>query len=253
MIIYNNKPKKMKYSLYVQSYNSKKQLKILTVKVWKKFMKITSAFDGGNIRCLTHDSAANITLEIEKDQNSEFFQWFYFRLVGSRGESYRLRIINAGKAAYPEGWKNYRAVASYDRKNWFRVQTDFDGNVLEIYHQITKDSIYFAYFAPYTMEQHQDLITRCIQHSKVSLKVVGNSLDGVNIDLLSIGEDKRKKLKIWIIARQHPGETMAQWFIDGFQRSTAPFHRSTPILQKYAEFTSTSYISIKLAKLNDLQ
>jgi murein tripeptide amidase MpaA len=31
-----------------------------------------------------------------------------------------------------------------------------------------------------------------------------------------IGEDADHKNKIWVTARQHPGETMAQWLIEGF-------------------------------------
>ncbi|MFN7093945.1 MAG: carboxypeptidase family protein, partial [Burkholderiales bacterium] len=37
---------------------------------------------------------------------------------------------------------------------------------------------------------------------------------GRNLDLLTIGESEAKN-KVWIIARQHPGETMAEWFMEG--------------------------------------
>lgn len=30
-----------------------------------------------------------------------------------------------------------------------------------------------------------------------------------------MGNEAEADLKIWIIARQHPGETMAEWFIEG--------------------------------------
>ena len=78
-------------------------------------MKISSTFDGGNIDCLACSDAADIQLKIRNDNESEFFQWFYFRLSGARGEDCALKIVNAGAAAYPKGWESYRAVASYDR------------------------------------------------------------------------------------------------------------------------------------------
>ena len=78
-------------------------------------MKISSSFDGGNIICLDCSSPENITLEIEKDNNSDFFQWFFFRLSEGKDETCNIRILNAGSASYPKGWEHYRVVASYDR------------------------------------------------------------------------------------------------------------------------------------------
>src|SRR3546814_2756820 len=66
-------------------------------------LSITSAFDGGNIRVLDI-SGHRADLEIVKDQNSDFHQWFYFRLAGAAGEEVELRILNCGGAAYPDGW-----------------------------------------------------------------------------------------------------------------------------------------------------
>jgi len=42
----------------------------------------------------------------------------------------------------------------------------------------------------------------------VRLRVIGQSIDGRNMDLLQVGEDvpgQPRKLRVWIIARQHPG------------------------------------------------
>ncbi len=51
-----------------------------------------------------------------------------------------------------------------------------------------QDAIYYAYFAPYSYERHQDLIAKCISHKAVRLEVLGETLDGHDIDLLRIGE-----------------------------------------------------------------
>src|SRR3546814_7177213 len=66
-------------------------------------IQITSAFDGGNIRVLsiTDDTAE---LEIETDHQSDFYQWFYFRVAG--GDAATMRITNAGGSAYPGGWRS---------------------------------------------------------------------------------------------------------------------------------------------------
>lgn len=178
-------------------------------------MHISSDFDGGNIICLAADDPDNIRLQIRKDAGGEFFQWFSFRLVGETGRSYRLVIENAGEASYPAGWQGYKAAASYDRETWFRAPTSFDGRSLVIEVTLEAESLYLAYFAPYSMERHADLIARCLQSPLVRLDVPGRSLDGQDLDLLTIGEAKQGKAACWIIARQHPGETMAEWLMEG--------------------------------------
>ena len=47
------------------------------------------------------------------------------------------------------------------------------------------------------------------------LEVPGHTLDGQDIDLLHVGEAGRGKRHCWLIARQHPGETMAEWWMEG--------------------------------------
>jgi murein tripeptide amidase MpaA len=77
------------------------------------------------------------------------------------------------------------------------------------------DSVYFAYFAPYSYERHQDLLHNAQMHLDCNLQVLGQTLDGRDMTLLKIGEEGQGKRNIWITARQHPGETMAEWFVEG--------------------------------------
>ncbi|MCB1756416.1 MAG: hypothetical protein KDJ38_12895 [Gammaproteobacteria bacterium] len=179
-------------------------------------MFINSEFDGGNIRCLSCDDPANIELEIRNDKDSDFYQWFYFRAAGVEAVPCTFKIKNAAGAAYPKGWQDYRAVASYDREFWFRVDTDFDGETLSIRHTPQYNSVYYAYFAPYTMERHADLIADAIDSPLVGTEVLGLTLDGQAMDLLTVGEAGAGKKVCWVIARQHPGETMAEWWMEGF-------------------------------------
>jgi len=179
-------------------------------------LTISSAFDGGNIACRAADDAGDIRLEIVKDNGADFYQWFYFRLTGARGQACRLNIVNAGSAAYPKGWEDYRAVASADRQAWRRVPTTYKDGVLTIEHTPESDTVWFAYFAPYTMERHADLIARVQASPLVELSVPGRTLDGQDMDLLRIGEPGADKRICWSVARQHPGETMAEWWMEGF-------------------------------------
>jgi len=179
-------------------------------------MHINSNFDGGNIICLKSDQPDDIQLEIRQDNNSDFYQWFYFRLTGAEGQECRLTIKNAKGAAYEDGWLNYQAVASYDKEFWFRVPTKYEEGEIIIDHMPEYQSVYYAYFAPYSMERLADFIGWAIGDPKVQLVNLGQTLDGQDLDQLIIGKPEEGKKKIWIHARQHPGETMASWWMEGF-------------------------------------
>ena len=179
-------------------------------------MHISSSFDSGNIERLDCAQPADIRVAIRKDNNSDFYQWFHFRLVGARGQDCTLRIMNAGGAAYPKGWEGYRACASYDRRDWFRVPTTYSAPVLSITHRPEYDSVYYAYFAPYSMERHARFVAKTLTDLRVRLEVPGVTLDGQDMDLLHVGEADGGKRQFWVIARQHPGETMAEWWMEGF-------------------------------------
>ena len=94
-------------------------------------LSVTSPFDGGNIRPVAI-ADNRVDLEIAKDNQSDFYQWFYFRLTGAAGQEVELRILNGAGAAYPLGWDNYRACMSLDREEWERVDTSYEGGVLTI-------------------------------------------------------------------------------------------------------------------------
>ncbi|MDD9889385.1 MAG: M14-type cytosolic carboxypeptidase [Gammaproteobacteria bacterium] len=194
-------------------------------------MEISQGFDGGNITVIECEEPSNIQLEIRKDNNSDFYQWFYFRLSGARNRDCTIKILNAGDAAYPDGFKDYRIVYSYDRKEWLRHDSQLEHGVLEFRFTAKKDAVYFSYFAPYSMKRHHDLVASALGHSHCSHELLGKTLDNQDLDLLrfSNGDDAAKK-NCWIIARQHPGETMAEWWMEGCIEKLC--NKDDPLTQK---------------------
>ena len=179
-------------------------------------LSISSTFDSGNIIVKDASDPANVRLAIAKDNESDFYQWFHFRVTGEKGQKLRLVIENAGSAAYPKGWENYKAVISQDTMEWRRVPTSYDGHHLTIEAELAETSIYVAYFAPYSSERHQMLIAGAQNYEHSSVSVLGQTLDGRDLDLITIGTPGPDKRAIWVTARQHPGETMAEWWMEGF-------------------------------------
>ncbi len=179
-------------------------------------MQISANFDSGNIDVISAQDPSNIELAIKKDHQSEFYQWFHFKLHNTEHVEHVMHLTNAGKSAYVEGWENYQAVASHDRQHWFRVPTEFDGEKLTIKFTPEFDATYFAYFAPYSYERHQDLLHNAQLDIDCQLQVLGHTLDGRDMSVLKVGEEGEGKKVIWLTARQHPGESMAEWFMEGF-------------------------------------
>ncbi len=178
-------------------------------------MIISSQFDGGNIECPDSSDAKSVRLRIREDNQSEFYQWFYFRAANVKNIDCQYAITNAKGAAYTDGWNEYRAVASYDREYWFRVETEFDGEQLIIKHNSSHDQVYYAYFAPYSMERHADLIALAQSSGMCQAETLGETIDGQAIDCLRFGEVAAGRKTIWMVARQHPGESMAEWWMEG--------------------------------------
>lgn len=178
-------------------------------------MYINSAFDSGNIEVLKCEHPENIELKIRRDHNSEFFQWFHFKLVTDTAQRHILTIKDVDQAAYPKGWEHYHAMASYDREEWFRVPTEFNGKDLVIRITPEQETLYFAYFVPYSWDRHLDLLQWAQQSAWVHQEHLGETLDGREMSLLVVGEPSPEKRAIWVVGRQHPGESMAEWFIEG--------------------------------------
>jgi murein tripeptide amidase MpaA len=174
-------------------------------------LSINAAFDGGNIRVVAIEGD-RVDLEIVKDRESDFFQWFYFRVAGAHGRRLTFRIVNAGQSAYPFGWPGYKTRVSTDRQAWRMIDTAYDNGVLSFDHTVEGELAWFAYFAPYTMEMHHDLVARIAARPGVTHRELGTSLDGQSIDYFRIGDGAKP---VWLYARQHPGESMTEYWMEG--------------------------------------
>ncbi len=178
-------------------------------------VNISSNFDSGNIVVINAENPKQIELQIRNDNQSEFYQWFHFKLDSTPFLEHKIKISDLAKSAYPEGWEGYQAVASYDRQEWFRVDSVFDGDNLTISFTPEHKHTYFAYFAPYSYERHLDLLASAQVNNDCQLHHLGETLDGRDMSVLEIGQAEEEKPVVWITARQHPGETMAEWLIEG--------------------------------------
>ena len=179
-------------------------------------IKISTDFDSGNIQVLDASDAYQLLLALKPDTRSDHYHWFPVKAEGRHvGHPPPCRWSNAGRSSYKNAWSGYNAVASYDHINWFRVPTRFDGEILHITLQTRQKYAWFAYFEPYSRERHDWLIEQALKYAGVTLLATGKSAEGRDIQLLRRGKGIEGRRKVWIIAQQHPGEHMAEWFMEG--------------------------------------
>jgi len=179
-------------------------------------LHIDCDFDSGNILINDASDPRLTRLAIRPDTHSGHFQWFHFKASGlTPGQQHGFVLENAGQSSYNGAWTGYQAVASYDQQQWFRVPTRFDGKALTFELAAEQPQAWFAYFEPYPRARHNQLIERARQLPGVELLATGRSVEGRDIPLLRAGDGAPGKRKLWLIAQQHPGEHMAEWFMEG--------------------------------------
>ncbi|VXB00848.1 conserved hypothetical protein [Pseudomonas sp. 8AS] len=179
-------------------------------------MQIRSDFDSGNIQVLDAGNPQQVRLAIRKDFASEHFQWFHFLAEGlTPGQRHGFSLVNAPQSSYKNAWSGYQAVASYDGEDWFRVPTTYDEAGLHFELTAEQTQARFAYFEPYSRARHAALLVRALALPQVALAACGSSLQGRELPLLHVRGTASAPRRIWLIAQQHPGEHMAEWFMEG--------------------------------------
>ena len=179
-------------------------------------LHLSSAFDSGNIDVLDATDPADLQLAIRWDAGEEHRQWFHFRVAGAAGVPCTFRIVNAGQVSYPSAWPGYRACRTTDRQTWTRVDTDYVDGQLIIRDTPPTDLVWYSYFAPYPLERLADLLGWVQGRPRARITRLGATVDGRDLDRVVVGEPAPGRRVLWILARQHPGESMASWWMEGF-------------------------------------
>ena len=183
-------------------------------------MPIIVPEDSGNATIIEDSDIQNIRIRIRPDNASAHQQFFNFTLAGEPGATFKINIEGANEVSYP-GWTDkggsYRATASCDDETWSRLSTTYnpETGILSIEGQLTDTSLNIAFFASYPYKRHLELIREASTIPNSTVRVLGKTKEDRDITLLTIGEPGPDKKNIYVLARQHPGETMAEWFAEG--------------------------------------
>lgn len=200
-------------------------------------MSISSAFDGGNgklSKVEIIDGQPTVFVEMTKDpytelENCRHSQYFSFRSIikadesngdGDDGKVVNYILSNAGEASYAKAWEGstiFYSTNPSDPSSWLRkMDTTYDSETGMLSwtheHNSSSSSVYFAYFPPYSYERHLNLISKCDAAPNASVETLGQTLDGREMECVKVGTGEKI---CWIVHRQHPGETMAEFYAEG--------------------------------------
>lgn len=189
-------------------------------------VSVTAAIPSGSIDVVDATNPADIRLRLRRDSGPDplAIGYYHFRVTGARGRACVFRIINAGtdaharldgRADYEDKWTNTGPHVSYDRHHWFRIPGRLQGAEYIFEHAPERDVCYYATWAPYTADRELDLIARSQTSSRVRVATLCKSAAGADVDVVTLGEPGPGKKVCWVIARQHPSETMGGFFIEG--------------------------------------
>jgi len=189
-------------------------------------ISISAAIPGGSIDVVDVSDASALRLRLRADPGPDRLSigYFHFRASGVGGRACTFRLVNVGAEAaarlegregFEDAWTNTGPHASYDRKHWFRIPGMMDGVEYVFDHLPVHDICYYARWAPYSTDRELDFIAACQNSPRVRLATLGKTVNGADLDLVTVGEPGPGKKSCWVIARQHPSETMGGYFIEG--------------------------------------
>ena len=177
--------------------------------------------------------------ETDQDGRNRQASWFYFRVDGAKNQPLTLDLVDlTGEYNYKPTrgsiTKDTLPFYSDDQRTWHELKTaDFDESVpLQRIHITPKsDRIWIAHVPPYTNRDLTRLLAGIKDSPYLKDAVVGKSVKGRDILLLTISDatvsDREKKV-IWLMFRQHSWEAGSSWAAEGtirFLLSSDPMAR----------------------------
>jgi murein tripeptide amidase MpaA len=183
-------------------------------------MHIDDDFDSGNIDVISLDGDT-INLRIKDDPypkhvKDKYNYWFYFKVSDVEGRRLTYNIHKLRN--YENCWKGFHVAMSYDNKNWTRHNTKLKKNTLTWTLISKKRTVWFAYYVPYPFSRTKKLFKND--------EIIGYSKNRNPIYMKTFGKGPKY---IWIVARQHPGETIGSWILEGFMKKMKKIKNFTKI------------------------
>jgi len=163
-------------------------------------------FESGNINTVTTTDSVTFNVTTKEDIGG---RWFYFRIRNVKNRFVKVNITNTDVK---------RGVYSYNNKDYIRF-TDTESPANHVFQKTyEQDTVYVSYYTPYNFSYLQQRLATWNQSPFVRIDTIGYTLRNLPLQEMRITDSSvpdSAKLRVWIHARTHPGETPSSWHLDG--------------------------------------
>lgn len=163
-------------------------------------------FDSGNLQSVSTTDSINYVVRVRSDIVG---RWFYFKMKNVRNRFVSVTIQNSDVT---------RPMYSYDNKNWIRF-TETESPQKNLFRKTyAKDSVYVAYYVPYSIEQLHQKVSQLNSNPYVKIDTIGFSEQNRPLIILTITDftvPDSQKFFVWSHGRTHPSETPSSYHLDG--------------------------------------
>ena len=172
-------------------------------------IKFDADFESGNLASVTTADSIYFELTTLEDVPGGSTRWFYFRISGVMNKHIKVNISNSDVN---------RPMYSYNNKDFVRFTEDESPSINYFEKTFEEDTVYVAYYTPYNYGYLQERISDWGNSKFVKVDTLGFTEHNFPVQEMILTDTSvpdENKLRVWIHARTHPGETPSSWHFDG--------------------------------------
>ena len=165
-------------------------------------------FESGNLKSVSTTDSTTFNVYTHEDIQG---RWFYFRISGVKDKFIKV-VLKTAPADFT------KAMYSYNDKDYVRFDESESPDVGTFQKEFAQDTVFVAYYSPYTYSMLQNKLTEWGNNSFVKIDTLGFTKNLFPIQELTVTDPsvpETEKLSVWIHARTHPGETPSSWQFEG--------------------------------------
>jgi hypothetical protein len=186
--------------------------------------RVRADFEGGNVDAPAVLAPDHVSFAARRHTSPRPL-WFSFCLLDARAPAVRCDLRNADQCLGARaGWRTARPVFSADGHTWQRVaRTEYveetpDSGYFRFVVPIVGPRTYVAYCYPYTTAALSALLASVPRRPDLRAGDLCLSAEGRTVPYLRYGDHEAPNASVWVMARQHAGESPASYTMEGLIR-----------------------------------